>query len=327
MGGCPLTPGNKWYYEFVFDGDSDRILAQIGISNSKFSPSSDGGEGVGDDGNSWGVDFMRMRKWGSTGKPYATDSPIVMGLQKGHIVGCTLDLDKKVISYSVNGKDLGVAFENVSETDGLYPAVSIRNVKTRQAMIATYRDDSIKDKKYPEPVHYYTLCLAPNAMKYKPDEARSFTECTVFKAMAICDGLKEYSFAQYKSDYAFMDTVIMLQKDEDFDTILKSVDDDTLVVCDFWATWCGPCIYVAPLYHAISEEFKDVVFLKADVDKLSQLSASQNIQAMPTFKFFKGGKEVHMVRGANAAAVKEAVEKYSKPDKVADAPADKPADE
>jgi len=311
----------------VFDGDSDRILAQIGISNSKFSPSSDGGEGVGDDGNSWGVDFMRMRKWGSTGKPYATDSPIVMGLQKGHIVGCTLDLDKKVISYSVNGKDLGVAFENVSETDGLYPAVSIRNVKTRQAMIAMYRDDSIKDKKYPEPVHYYTLCLAPNAMKYKPDGARSFTECTVFKAMAICDGLKEYSFAQYKSDYAFMDTVIMLQKDEDFDTILKSVDDDTLVVCDFWATWCGPCIYVAPLYHAISEEFKDVVFLKADVDKLSELSASQNIQAMPTFKFFKGGKEVHMVRGANAAAVKEAVEKYSKPDKSADTPADKSADE
>merc|ERR1719305_873663 len=91
------------------------------------------------------------------------------------------------------------------------------------------------------------------------------------------------------------------------------------------ARWA--CIYVAPLYHAISEEFKDVVFLKADVDKLAQLSASQKIQAMPTFKFFKGGKEVHMVRGANAAAVKEAVEKYSKPDKAADTPADKPADE
>merc|ERR1712038_1064197 len=145
--------------------------------------------------------------------------------------------------------------------------------------------------------------------------------------MAICDGLKEYSFAQYKEDYKFMDSVIMLSKDEEFDTVLNAVDENTLVVCDFWATWCGPCVYVAPLYHAISEEFKNVVFLKADVDKLAALSQKQKIEAMPTFKFFKGGKEVHMVRGANAAAVKEAVEKYSKPGNAADTPADKPADE
>merc|ERR1711997_885425 len=94
---------------------------------------------------------------------------------------------------------------------------------------------------------------------------------------------------------------------------------------------CGPCIYVAPLYHAISEEFRDVVFLKADVDKLAKLSSDQGIQAMPTFKFYKAGKEVHMVRGGNAAAVKEAVEKYSKPEKVVeettDTPAEKPAEE
>ena len=54
-----------------------------------------------------------------------------------------------------------------------------------------------------------------------------------------------------------------------------------------------------------------MVFLKADVDALKGLSQREGIQAMPTFKFYKNKKEVHMVRGANAAAIKEAVQKYS----------------
>merc|ERR1712173_399623 len=220
--------------------------------------------------------------------------------------------DAKTISYSVNGKDLGVAFEGVQDSDGLFPAVSLANGAVREQIITLYRDQTVADKKYPDPVHLYTLCVAGNAMQHRPDGGcRLFTECTVFKAMAICEGLKEYSFAQYKEDFAFMDTVIKLQKDEDFDTVLNAVDENTLVVCDFWATWCGPCVMVAPKYHAISEEFKNVVFLKADVDKLSTLSQNQGIQAMPTFKFFKNKKEVHMIRGADADGVREAVKKFS----------------
>merc|ERR1712113_1346713 len=165
----------------------------------------------------------------------------------------------------------------------------------RDELIRIYRDDKIKDKLYPDAVHQFTFILAENGMKHKPEDCRVFTECTVFKAMALCDGLKEYSFDQYK----------------EFDTILDAVDEDTLVVCDFWATWCGPCVYVAPLYHAISEEFKNAVFLKADVDKLSELSQKQKIEAMPTFKFYKNKKEIHLIQGADAAAVKEAVQKYS----------------
>merc|ERR1711953_1103524 len=111
----------------------------------------------------------------------------------------------------------------------------------------------LKIKKYPDAVHQFTFILAENGMKHKPEDCRVFTECTVFKAMALCDGLKEYSFDQYKEDYKFMDTVIMLSKDEEFDTILDAVDEDTLVVCD----------------------------------KLSELSQKQKIEAMPTFKFYK----------------------------------------
>jgi len=305
--GCPLTEGSKWYFEFVFGGDSDRILAQIGFGDEEFEARPQRGEGVGDDSHSWGCDLLRLRKWGSSGTPYAAD----LALKAGDVVGCTLDLDSKTISYSVNGDDLGVAFEGVQDSDGLYPAVSVEHGAVREQIIALYRDQSVAEKKWPDPVDLYTISMAGDALKHRPDGSRLFTDCTVFKAMAICEGLKNYSMAQYKEDFAFMDSVIMLQKDEEFQAVLGSVDESTLVVCDFWATWCGPCVYVAPLYHAISEEFRDVVFLKADVDKLSTLSQEQGIEAMPTFKFYKNKKEVHMVRGADAAAVKEAVQKYS----------------
>jgi len=306
---CPLSEGTKWYYEFVFGGDEEQIMAQIGFADSEFAAIPGRGSGVGDDAHSWGCDLMRLRKWGTAGTPYAAD----LVLAAEDVVGCTLDLDAKTISYSVNGKDLGVAFEGVSDSDGLSPAVNVSNTAAREQLIAMYRDNSVKkeDKKWPDAVEYFSLSLAESALKHRPDGCRLFTECTVFKAMAICEGLSEYSFLQYREDFAFMDTVIMMQKEEEFDAILGAVDADTLVVCDFWATWCGPCVYVAPLYHAISEEFKNVVFLKADVDALKGLSQREGIQAMPTFKFYKNKEEVHMVRGANIEAIKEAVQKYS----------------
>ena len=110
-----LYQGTKWYYEFVFGGDGDKILAQIGFADSEFKAVADRGQGVGDDDHSWGCDLMRLRKWGTAGTPYAAD----LELKAKDIVGCTLDLDAKTISYSVNGKDLGVAFEGVSDSDGL----------------------------------------------------------------------------------------------------------------------------------------------------------------------------------------------------------------
>ena len=110
-----LCQGTKWYYEFVFGGDGDKILAQIGFADSEFKAVADRGQGVGDDDHSWGCDLMRLRKWGTAGTPYAAD----LELKAKDIVGCTLDLDAKTISYSVNGKDLGVAFEGVSDSDGL----------------------------------------------------------------------------------------------------------------------------------------------------------------------------------------------------------------
>lgn len=75
------------------------------------------------------------------------------------------------------------------------------------------------------------------------------------------------------------------------------------VVIDFFATWCGPCKRIAPLFEKLSQEYKQIVFLKVDVDESGELVNTFDISAMPTFIFLKDGKIVKKVEGADMPAL------------------------
>eukprot|EP00484_Ammonia_sp_Unknown_P019133 CAMPEP_0197032520 /NCGR_PEP_ID=MMETSP1384-20130603/11185_1 /TAXON_ID=29189 /ORGANISM="Ammonia sp." /LENGTH=638 /DNA_ID=CAMNT_0042462201 /DNA_START=81 /DNA_END=1997 /DNA_ORIENTATION=- len=311
LSGQALAKNGKYYFEFVLGSAG---CMQLGFGDDEFKPDASQGEGIGDDAHSWGVDLLRMRKWGVWAKPYCNAN-----WSKGDVVGCCLDIDDKRISYSLNGKDLGVAFEDVevSADGGLFPSVSVRNAAAREEYIRVYRakrgeEEGHESMEFPPSITYFNLVFADQAYRYKPAGYLAVSEHAVFKASEICDSLAEYSYKQYVADYEYMDSVIMLSRDEEFDEICKQLDAETLVVCDFWATWCGPCVYIAPYYHEMSEKYKDVVFLKADVDELSKLSQEKGINCMPTFKFFKNGKEIHKIEGADKDAIVDAIEKFSK---------------
>ena len=70
---------------------------------------------------------------------------------------------------------------------------------------------------------------------------------------------------------------------------------DKLVVVDFHATWCGPCKMIAPKIALMADQYRDVVFLKVDVDEAEDVAAEYHVSAMPTFKFIKNGKVVSFV--------------------------------
>ncbi len=61
---------------------------------------------------------------------------------------------------------------------------------------------------------------------------------------------------------------------------------------DFWAVWCGPCKIMNPILDELEKEFKEVEFVKIDVDKESELSARYGVMSIPTFVVEKEGKEV-----------------------------------
>eukprot|EP01089_Gocevia_fonbrunei_P014825 TRINITY_DN4164_c0_g1_i1.p1 TRINITY_DN4164_c0_g1~~TRINITY_DN4164_c0_g1_i1.p1 ORF type:complete len:299 (-),score=63.38 TRINITY_DN4164_c0_g1_i1:70-966(-) len=86
-----------------------------------------------------------------------------------------------------------------------------------------------------------------------------------------------------------------------------SLAGDNLVVVDWFATWCGPCKGIAPLFVKLSQKYPEVVFLKADSDKLKMLSTTLMITALPTFHLIKQGSKVAELRGANVVKLEELI--------------------
>ena len=84
------------------------------------------------------------------------------------------------------------------------------------------------------------------------------------------------------------------------------------IVIDFWATWCGPCMALAPAIDELAEEFADqVVIGKYKVDEETELSGEYRIMSIPTILFFKNGEQVRDLRmtGANKEELRKRIEK------------------
>jgi len=89
----------------------------------------------------------------------------------------------------------------------------------------------------------------------------------------------------------------------------RATSSDNLSVVDFSAEWCGPCLQIAPRIDQLASQNPNVSFYKVDVDRASDIAARSNITAMPTFQFYKKGKLLATVVGANYGAVKDKVQK------------------
>ncbi|MBQ7749598.1 MAG: thioredoxin [Bacteroidales bacterium] len=80
-----------------------------------------------------------------------------------------------------------------------------------------------------------------------------------------------------------------------FDSLLN---DDKLVVVDFWAVWCGPCRMLSPIVDQISEEMADkVTVIKCNVDDCDEIAEKYRIMNIPTLIFFRGGEVVDRTVG------------------------------
>jgi thioredoxin 1 len=87
-------------------------------------------------------------------------------------------------------------------------------------------------------------------------------------------------------------------KQEFEEKVLKS---DKVVLVDFWAAWCPPCMAMAPALHDLAEELDaDIDVVKVDIEDTTdnrELAMEHGVQSIPNMPIFVGGKEVERIIG------------------------------
>lgn len=76
-------------------------------------------------------------------------------------------------------------------------------------------------------------------------------------------------------------------ENENFDELIKDK-----VVVDFFATWCGPCKMLGPVFEELSNEINDIKFIKVDIDEHEDLCKKYKVMSVPTLIVFDKGEEV-----------------------------------
>jgi len=106
-------------------------------------------------------------------------------------------------------------------------------------------------------------------------------------------------------------SVTHVESDEQFATEMQTAaSSGKVVVVDFFATWCGPCVRIAPVFSQLSAKYSDSTFLKVDVDKCKGSAETQGISAMPTFRFYRGSQQLDELRGADPVELTKKVESH-----------------
>ena len=92
---------------------------------------------------------------------------------------------------------------------------------------------------------------------------------------------------------------------EDLDELL---DDNDIVLIDFWADWCAPCKSFTPVYEKVSDYFPDIKFTKCDTQKEEELADMFDIKSIPTLAVFKEKILIFKQAGAfSEESMKEAI--------------------
>lgn len=78
-------------------------------------------------------------------------------------------------------------------------------------------------------------------------------------------------------------TVIALNH-QNFD---ETIQNNDVVVVDFWAKWCGPCLAFEPIFAQISTHYADVVFAKVNIDEEMELAQDFQVKSIPFLMIFR----------------------------------------
>lgn len=103
----------------------------------------------------------------------------------------------------------------------------------------------------------------------------------------------------------------MLKEITDADFAKEVEQAGGVVFVDFWASWCGPCRMMVPIFEKMAQKYPDIKFCKVNTEENSKKANEYGVTGIPCIIVFKAGKEVGRLVGFRPEAAFEAeVKKY-----------------